>query len=222
MNQGRLGESLLYELRKSEQIRIVLKRKTMIWNCGGFRTKGALTTMKKILVVVDYQNDFVNGALGFKKAETIEGVILQKIAEYRDNGHDVAFTFDTHSEDYLSTQEGVNLPVKHCIKGTAGWELYGKVKDNCIETDKRFEKTAFGSLELVRYLEEKKYDSVELIGLVSNICVLSNAVLAKAALPEALVIVDASAVASYDDKLNNAALDVMESIHIRVTKKCHN
>ena len=172
--------------------------------------------MKKILVVVDYQNDFVNGALGFKKAETLEGVILQKITEYRDNGHDIAFTFDTHSEDYLRTQEGVNLPVKHCIKGTVGWELYGMVKDNCMEADQRFEKTAFGSLELVRYLEEKKYDSVELIGLVSNICVLSNAILAKAALPEALVIVDASAVASYDDKLNSSALDVMESMHIRV------
>jgi nicotinamidase-related amidase len=175
--------------------------------------------VKKILVVVDYQNDFVNGTLGFKKAETLEGIIKQKIAEYRDNGHEVAFTFDTHSQDYLSTQEGVNLPVKHCIRGTVGWELYGEVKDNCFETDKRFEKPAFGSLELARYLEEQKYDSVELIGLVSNICVLSNAILAKAALPQAFITVDASAVASYDDKLNDAALGVMESMHIRVINK---
>jgi len=175
--------------------------------------------MKKILVVVDYQNDFVTGTLGFNGAELLEEVIVSKIKEYRKNGHDIAFTLDTHNGDYLNTQEGVNLPVEHCIKGTKGWSLYGKLKDNCLDEDTLFEKTTFGSLSLANFLEEKQYESVEFVGLVSNICVLTNAVLAKTALPEATIIVDAQAVASFDDKLHNAALDVLESIQVKILNR---
>jgi len=175
--------------------------------------------MKKILVVTDYQNDFVNGVLGFNKAEIIENVILNKIAEYRDSGHDVAFTFDTHYENYLSTLEGSNLPVEHCIKGTKGWNLYGKVESQCLDADKRFEKTTFGSMELASHLKAENYESVEFVGLVSNICVLTNAILAKTVLPESLIIVDASATASYDENLNDAALDVLESVHVKVVNR---
>lgn len=175
--------------------------------------------MKKILLVIDYQNDFVDGALGFQKAAVLEDAIARKIGQYRKNGDEVAFTFDTHTEDYLNTQEGCNLPVSHCIKGTEGWYLYGKIATLCVETDMRFEKISFGSLELASYLVQNKYDRIELVGVVSNICVLSNAVLAKAALPEAEIFVDASCTASNDDRLNEAALNVMESLQIKVTNR---
>ena len=87
--------------------------------------------MSKLLVVVDYQNDFVNGSLGFPGAEALEEPICRKIEEYKARGDDVAFTFDTHGEDYLETQEGKNLPVTHCVRGMPGWELYGRVADYC-------------------------------------------------------------------------------------------
>lgn len=172
--------------------------------------------MKKILVVVDYQNDFVTGSLGFEKAVTLEDGIVRKIEQYKRNGDEVVFTFDTHGENYIQTQEGSNLPVPHCIKGTPGWQLYGKAADCCDETTRCFEKPTFGSMQLAEYLSGNKYDSVELVGVVSNICVISNAVLAKAALPEAEIIVDAACTASNDDSLNQKALEVMEGMQIKV------
>jgi len=175
--------------------------------------------LKKILLVIDYQNDFVDGALGFQKAVVLEDAIAKKIGKYRKNGDEVAFTFDTHTEDYLYTQEGRNLPVSHCIKGTKGWDLYGKIAAICLQTDMRFEKSTFGSLDLTTYLVQNKYDSIELVGVVSNICVISNAVLAKASLPEAEIIVDASCTASNDDQLNEEVLNVMESLQIKVTNR---
>lgn len=165
--------------------------------------------MKKLLLVIDFQNDFVSGSLGFEKAKQLEKVIVNKINNYRNNNDDIVFTYDTHYENYLSTQEGVNLPIKHCIKGTDGWELYGTVKVLKDENDMFFEKNTFGSLELANYLKDKNYDMIEIVGLVSNICVVSNAVLAKAALPEAEIIVDAQCTASYDDSLNEKVLDVL-------------
>ena len=175
--------------------------------------------MKKILLVIDYQKDFVDGALGFPQAAVLEDAIADKITAYRKNGDEIVFTFDTHTEDYLSTQEGRNLPVIHCIKGTPGWELFGKIAGLCLETDTCFEKIAFGSMELANYLAENHYDQVELVGVVSNICLLSDAVIAKAALPEAQIVVDAACVASNVDRLNEAALDVMESLQIKIINR---
>lgn len=175
--------------------------------------------MKRILIVVDYQNDFVSGSLGFEKAEKLEQAIVGKIEEYQSNGDETAFTFDTHSEQYLQTQEGQKLPVIHCVKGTPGWNLYGRTADYCGEGTKCFEKGTFGSMELAGYLAQRGYDAVELVGVVSNICVISNAVLAKAALPEAEIIVDAACTASNDDALNEKALDVMEGLQITVLNR---
>lgn len=172
--------------------------------------------MKEILLVIDYQNDFVDGALGFPQAVLLENAIAEKIKMYRNNGAEIIFTFDTHTGEYLNTQEGRNLPVVHCIKGTEGWNLYGKIAELCTEKDTIFEKIAFGSIELANYLAENQYDRVELVGVVSNICLLSDAVLAKAALPEAEIVVDAACVASNDERLHEAALDVMESLQIRI------
>ncbi len=172
--------------------------------------------MKKILVVIDYQNDFVNGVLGFEKAVKLESSIINKIEQYKNSGDEVVFTFDTHTIDYLNTQEGRNLPIQHCVKGTQGWELYGKIADFCDDKTKCFEKITFGSMDMADYFKKNQYDQIELVGVVSNICVISNAVLAKAALPEAQIIVDATCVASNDDNLNTAALDVMESLQVKI------
>jgi len=172
--------------------------------------------MKRVLVVVDFQNDFVDGALGFEQAKNLEHKIVAKIGECRASGHDVVFTFDTHASDYLSTQEGQNLPIAHCIKGTAGWNLFGEVARQILDADKRFEKTTFGSVELAQYLAASGYDSVLFVGVVTNICVIANALLAKTFLPEARILVDASCTASFDASLHQAALDVMQGLQIKV------
>ncbi len=174
---------------------------------------------KKLLIVVDYQKDFVDGALGFPKAVELESSIYNKIKSYREEGEEVAFTFDTHTQDYLSTQEGKHLPVAHCIKGSEGWKLYGRVQELHDEGGLTFHKGTFGSLALADYLKNKDYTTIELIGVVSNICVISNAILCKAALPEAEIIVDASCTASFDDEINKKALDVMESLQIKVINR---
>lgn len=167
----------------------------------------------KLLIVVDFQNDFVSGALGFSGAAELENGICAKIKEYE--GEDVIYTLDTHTEDYLLTQEGKNLPVVHCVKGTDGHELFGKVKQ-ALDGKKFFEKNTFGSGELYEYLKGKAYKSIELCGLVSNICVISNAVIAKTACPEAEITVNPSLTASFDAEMNNKALDVMRGLQIKV------
>ncbi len=172
--------------------------------------------MKELLIVVDYQKDFVSGSLGFAGAKDLDSAICRKIEEYRQKGAEVVFTFDTHTEDYLSTQEGQNLPVPHCIKGTPGWELYGATAQKQMPDDRVFYKPVFGSAELFDYLRKGEYTLVELVGLVSNICVLSNAVLAKTALPEAKIIVDSACTASHDPALHAAAMQVLQGLQIQV------
>ncbi|HZW48708.1 MAG TPA: cysteine hydrolase family protein [Bacillota bacterium] len=175
--------------------------------------------MKKLLIVVDYQNDFVKGSLGFPEAVLLEAKIVDKIQQYRANGDDVIFTFDTHDTNYAQTQEGHFLPVAHCLCDTDGWKLYGAVAGYRKAEDLSFAKTNFGSEALFDYLRKVPFLSIELVGVVSNICVLSNAVLAKTAAPETLVIVDASCVASNDKQLNAAALDVLQSLQIQVINR---
>lgn len=175
--------------------------------------------MNRLLIVVDYQNDFVDGSLGFPGAEKLAGPIAARIREYRANGDDVVFTLDTHGPDYLNTQEGRRLPVSHCIRDTDGWKLYGAVAEAARDEDVSFCKPTFPSLELGQWLEGRGYSQVELCGLVSNICVLSNAVIAKAALPEAEIIVDANLTASGDPILHEKALDVLEGIQVTVRNR---
>lgn len=172
--------------------------------------------MKKILVVVDFQNDFVSGSLGFAGASALDGRIAAKIAAYRADGWEIAFTMDTHGPDYAETQEGKKLPVPHCVRGTKGWELYGKVALCRRSADAVFEKPVFGSAALAEYLRKGGYGLVELVGLVSGICVISNAVLAKTALPEAEVRVDSACTAAADEQANREALNVMRGLQIDV------
>ncbi len=169
--------------------------------------------MKKLLVVIDYQNDFVDGALGFEKAQKLP--VCDKIKRCIEDGYEVVFTLDTHYDNYLETQEGKKLPVPHCIKGTRGHELYGDAKKYA-ENAKIFEKNTFGSVELAEYIANGRYESVELIGLVSNICVISNAITIKAFCPELRIIVDSSCTAAVDEEINKAALDVMRGVQIDV------
>ena len=175
--------------------------------------------MKELLIVVDYQKDFVDGALGFAGAEALDGPIARRIAAVRAGGGDVIFTMDTHGAGYADTMEGKKLPVAHCLKDTPGWQLYGQVGASLLPGDPVFEKETFPSLDLADWLRERDYDTVELCGLVSHICVLSNAVMVKAALPNAAITVDARLTASYDPDLHQKALDVLEGIHITVTDR---
>lgn len=172
--------------------------------------------MRKALVVVDYQVDFVSGTLGFAGAELLEPLIVGKINECRKNGGKVIFTLDTHGEDYLNTAEGRKLPAVHCVKGTAGHELYGKVAKCVREDDTVIEKPSFGSLELADVLKNGAFDEVEFCGLVTDICVVSNVIIAKAALPESRIAVDSKAVASFDSEKHKAALEVMKSVQVDV------
>ncbi len=170
--------------------------------------------MKKLLIVVDYQKDFVDGALGFSGAEKLAGPIQEKMRAYRDRGDEVAFTFDTHGADYLETQEGKNLPVPHCAKGSKGWELYPPLE--VLDGERTFCKPAFGSAELFDYLRENVYESIELVGLVSSICVISNAILAKTAQPETPILVDSACTDGFDPELHQAALKVMAGLQIQI------
>lgn len=185
--------------------------------------------MKRLLVVVDYQNDFVDGALGFPGAEKLEKPIVAKIKEYRERADKVIFTLDTHLADYLDTQEGLNLPVEHCIEGTPGHRLYGAVEVLATSDEEVFRKPTFGSEALFDSLccaqrvaaemGKLPFESIELVGLVSNICVVANAVLAKTACPEVPIIIDAACTASHDAKLNDEVLDIMEGLQMQVINR---
>lgn len=180
--------------------------------------------MSKLLVVIDYQNDFVDGALGFKKAETLEQGIYDKVNSYLENGHKVLFTYDTHYEGYLKTTEGKNLPVEHCIKGTEGHELYGKIKEFInVENTLHYEKEGFGIApkDMIRLASEIGEDikEFELVGVVTNICVISNVVMFQSQFRNADVIVDGSLCASFDDELHEKALDVAEGLQVKVINR---
>ena len=175
--------------------------------------------MGRLLIVVDMQNDFVDGSLGFEGAGKIIPEIRERILEYKDSGDEVIYTLDTHYDNYGDTQEGRKLPVVHCVKGSAGHDLVPDLQDvlsDCL----CFEKETFGSLKLGNYISSNadKYESIELCGLVSNICVISNAVIAKAAAPEAEIIVDGNLTSSADFELNRAALDILSGIQVTVIR----
>jgi len=178
--------------------------------------------MKKLLIVVDYQNDFVTGTLGFDGAELLEIPILEKIKTYEQAGADIIYTFDTHYDNYLETREGRGLPIKHCLKETDGHALYGKILDHyqnsCSPNNTIIFKDTFGSADLMNLLVERPlYDAIELVGLVSYICVLSNAIIAKTAQPEAEIIVDKACTDGPDSNLHDACLNLMrEALQIKV------
>lgn len=170
----------------------------------------------KYLIVVDMQNDFVTGALGTEQAQAVVANVVRKV---RDFSGKVLFTQDTHAENYLDTQEGQLLPVKHCIKGSEGWQIVPELAALQAKAGSpTFEKNTFGSLDLAQYLLEKHQqqtiESVELVGVCTDICVISNALLIKAHMPELPVYVDASCCAGVTPEAHEAALATMRSCQI--------
>ena len=172
----------------------------------------------KALIVVDMQNDFIDGALGTPEAAAIVGNVKTKIEDYRQNSDIVIFTRDTHSENYMETQEGKKLPIPHCIEGSEGWQIRAELEP---EEDRVIDKPTFGSYELVELLreidEETPLESIELVGICTDICVISNAMMIKAAFLEIPVMVDASCCAGVTPATHDNALDAMGMCQIEVT-----
>lgn len=172
----------------------------------------------KYLIVVDMQNDFVDGALGTQEAVAIVPNVVEKIKGFDGK---ILFTRDTHHENYMETQEGKNLPVPHCIEGTQGFELVPDVKVLC--DSKPIDKPVFGSAELGMLLkkenEKETIDSITLVGLCTDICVISNAFLIKSFLPEVPIIVDASCCAGVTPESHLRALEAMKVCQIQIVNE---
>lgn len=163
--------------------------------------------MKKTLIVVDMQNDFIDGSLGTKEAEAIVSNVKAKIDEYIKNGDEVIFTRDTHQKDYMSTNEGKHLPVEHCIENTVGWEIAeGLYVDGC----KIINKPSFGYTGWSDF----SFEEVEFVGLCTDICVISNALLIKALFPEIRVSVDKDCCAGVTPESHEAALLTMKMCQV--------
>jgi len=174
---------------------------------------------KKVLIVVDMQNDFIDGALGSQEAVTIVDKVAEKVKAAEEEGTLVLFTRDTHGEDYMTTEEGKNLPVPHCIERTEGWQVSEKIPYP--QKSRSFDKFTFGSLDLGNFLKELAFppENVELVGLCTDICVLSNAVIAKAALPNAHITVDAACCAGVTPESHDTALSAMKAIQVEVVNQ---
>lgn len=167
-----------------------------------------------VLVVVDMQKDFISGALGTKEAVAIVPRVAEKIAQAKKAGKTIVFTRDTHHENYLQTQEGRNLPVPHCIKDTDGWQI-----DPVFDTEGAmiFDKPSFGSEALVRYLKAlDDLSSVEFVGLCTDICVITNVLSTKCALPELPIAVDSACCAGVTPESHENALAAMRMCQIRI------
>lgn len=167
----------------------------------------------KLLIVVDMQNDFIDGALGTAEAVAIVEKVKEKIAAYRSAGEDVIFTRDTHQANYLETAEGRHLPVVHCVAGTYGWQVADAVEQpDCLHIDK----PNFGWPDWKR-LGLEKYESIQLVGLCTDICVVSNALILKALYPETPICVDAGCCAGVTPATHEAALATMKMCQVEVT-----
>ncbi len=172
--------------------------------------------MRKLLVVIDMQKDFVDGALGSKEAVAIVPAVVEKIKSY--NIGDVFATRDTHQENYMETQEGANLPVPHCIEGTEGWEIDKEVA-KVLDGATIINKPTFGSTILadeIAQIAAKEEIEIELIGLCTDICVVSNALILKAVMPEVKISLDSKCCAGVTPEKHEAALETMRSCQINV------
>jgi nicotinamidase-related amidase len=177
--------------------------------------------MDRYLFVIDYQKDFVDGALGFPGAETLDAGIAAKIRAYGPGR--VICTRDTHFDNYLDTREGKLLPIVHCVRGTPGWALYGETAAAADEIGAPcIDKLVFGmdvTDPATAAVLPAHADEIELVGLVSNICVVSNACVLQAKYPEARIIVDASLTASMDGTMHEKVMDVLESFQVKVINR---
>ena len=170
---------------------------------------------KKLLVVVDMQNDFVDGSLGTEEARKITVNVGNKVEAAKEAGTDIVFTRDTHVPNYLDTQEGKYLPIVHCVEGTEGWEIIDKLKPYA---ETIVDKPTFGSIRLMEWAVQQRYTDIELVGLCTDICVVSNALLLKAALPESRISVDSSCCAGVTPESHEAALSTMRMCQIEIKR----
>ena len=168
----------------------------------------------KVLIVVDMQNDFIDGVLGTREAVAIVPHVKEKIEAYRAEKNTVIFTRDTHGEDYLQTQEGRKLPVPHCLEGTDGWQIDAAL---AVEDAPVFDKPGFGSPALIEYLRSlPTLEGVEFIGLCTDICVITNAMMTKGALPEVPLSVRADCCAGVTPQSHETALQAMRMCQISI------
>ena len=168
--------------------------------------------MSKILIVVDMQNDFIDGALGTKEAAAIVPYVKDVIESFDGK---VYFTRDTLFENYMQTQEGANLPVPHCIKGTDGWQIRAELDE--LRKTEAIDKLTFGSSALVDVLKaEKDIESITFVGLCTDICVISNAMVVKAFFPELPLFVDAKGCAGVSPESHQRALEAMKVCQIKI------
>ena len=167
--------------------------------------------MSKTLIVVDMQNDFIDGSLGTKEAQSIVPNVVEKIKKYKKEGKEVIFTRDTHFENYLETYEGRHLPIAHCVKNTIGWQISDKL-DFDIEHDILIDKLTFGWLNW----KDFGFESVEICGLCTDICVISNALIIRANYPEIDITVDAGCCAGVTPDTHKTALVTMKMCQIKV------
>lgn len=183
--------------------------------------------MPKLLAVIDYQNDFVSGSLGFDGAAAIDGGIAHLAQTYLAQGDHVLFTYDTHDDDYLETREGRALSIPHCNPKDEGWRLYGQTQALCCETCQNSQihcvnKHTFGMppCELTRLGEAlPDLKEITVVGVVTNMCVISNAILLQAQWPEAQITIDAALCRAFDPVLHEKALDVLESLQMQVINR---
>lgn len=165
--------------------------------------------MKKTLIVIDMQNDFIDGSLGTAEAVAIVENVQRKIEEYKNNGDEVIFTRDTHAENYLETSEGKKLPVVHCVKNTHGWQISDKLDTvDC----KIIDKPSFGWT----HWNENDFKCIEIVGLCTDICVVSNALILKAQFPDTEITVDASCCAGVTPETHNSAIATMKMCQINI------
>lgn len=184
--------------------------------------------MEDVLIVIDMQNDFITGSLGSKDTQKIVPKVVEKIKEYHEAGKDVYYTRDTHFGDYLDTLEGQKLPVKHCFKNTDGWKICDEIRNiiakNMKMQSRVIDKYTFGYMDWdnrIGYIDRNlnlccDYDSIEIVGLCTDICVVSNALILRALFPNTKIVVDAQCCAGTTPEKHKAALDVMESCQIDV------
>ena len=189
------------------------------------RDRRQTSTIKKsekttrLLFVIDMQNDFIDGALGTAEAVQIVPHVVEKVRRAAEAGAEIWFTQDTHTADYANTQEGRNLPVPHCIEGTPGWELCSALQPYA-ENARCVKKGTFGAAELARTLQGRTdIAEIELCGLCTDICVISNALLLKAVLPEAPISVDAACCAGVTPDSHQTALDAMKMCQIQINRE---
>ncbi len=172
---------------------------------------------KNMLVVVDYQNDFVDGALGFPGAEKLDRAIAEKIRHAEQNGTTVVVTMDTHGENYLDTREGQRLPVPHCIEGSRGWELFGETGEVLGRVGHvTLCKATFGAAPLDLAKLPEGVEEIELVGLVSNMCLISNVCCFQATYPQAQITVDMNLCDSFDKDLHKKTAAVLRGMQVDV------